>query len=55
MTGRIFTSPGYWVDAFARVFVAEGRLGRLGDRWVIGMGASLQAFEDAAGRLGARG
>ncbi len=54
MAGRIFTSPSYWIDAFARVFVAEGRLDRLGDRWVIGMGASLQAFEEAARRLGAK-
>ncbi|MCE4610441.1 MAG: hypothetical protein F7B17_00530 [Desulfurococcales archaeon] len=54
MTGGVFTSPGYWVEAFARAFVAGGRVEVLGDRWVVGMGGSVGAFEEAAERLGAR-
>ena len=54
MAGRVFTSPSYWVEAFARAFVAGGRLDGLGDSWVVGMGVSMSAFEEVAKGLGAK-
>ncbi len=52
--GVVFTSPSYWLDAIARSLIVDGDMGRLGDSWVVGMGVALQAFEEAASRLGAK-